>query len=420
LFYFKKIISYFDYYEYGEKKRNCGFAKLLVKDSEVTLEIHIKGLGSNVCRMCDIYTAGAKRSRLGRFMVERGTGCYSACFRAQDCDGRGLRIFDVTGFYIPFERDTYCETQWEWGEIPAAEGNEEEAKRIKSLLKKGREGAAEEVDEQNGLFGPGHSTQEEPAREAEPKEIVDGREKPGVIGIEDERADETKDVPEATWVGELEEDPEEDSEEALPPDASMDINLNPVPADTEAKEEYKEEKPDRLMEEKMATEREEAEDGQLHKAQLGEGVYPGQRRTGAQGKRPIQGELHVDKWKQLCATYPVCHPFDNGEDYISIAPKDFIILRKEYQNLVGNSFLLHSFYNYHHVILGKAGDGGEDFYYIGVPGIYFERDKKVAVMFGFEGFAQSVKGNGNRVTNRRGMPTVETGAFGYYMRKVEI
>lgn len=68
-------------------------------------------------------------------------------------------------------------------------------------------------------------------------------------------------------------------------------------------------------------------------------------------------------------------PFEDGEEYISIAPKDFIILRKEYQNLVSNSFLLHSFYNYHHVILGKAGKEDSDMYYIGVPGNYLDREK---------------------------------------------
>lgn len=132
----------------------------------------------------------------------------------------------------------------------------------------------------------------------------------------------------------------------------------------------------------------------------------------------FQETLHEDKWEQLCSVYPVCHPFQDGEDYISIAPKDFIILRKEYQNLVGNSFLLHSFYNYHHIILGKTGN--DDMYYMGVPGSYLDREKRVAVMFGFEGFAQSVRGNAEKTVERAGKPAVAAGAFGYYMRKVEI
>ena len=59
-------------------------------------------------------------------------------------------------------------------------------------------------------------------------------------------------------------------------------------------------------------------------------------------------------------------------------------------------------------------------FYIGVPGAYLEREKKVAVMFGFEGFALSERGNRARsmAGNRNG--NIETGAFGYYMRKVEI
>ena len=138
---------------------------------------------------------------------------------------------------------------------------------------------------------------------------------------------------------------------------------------------------------------------------------------------PLQERLHEDKWKQLCCLYPVCHPFGADEEYISIAPKDFVILRKEYQNLVSNSFLLHSFYNYHHVILGKSGDQNDEVFYIGAPGAYlWNGKKKVAVMFDLKALpCQS--GNSAPCCYRdagRRAGNIETGAFGYYMRKVEI
>ena len=95
--------------------------------------------------------------------------------------------------------------------------------------------------------------------------------------------------------------------------------------------------------------------------------------------------------------------------FLSVEPKDFIILRAPYQSLVNNSFLLHGFYNYRHMILGpdkEIGEGEGTCFYLGVPGTYFEREKMVAIMFGFEGF-------------ECGGP-VEVGKFGYYMRKVEL
>ncbi|HKM03789.1 MAG TPA: DUF6128 domain-containing protein [Lachnospiraceae bacterium] len=109
-----------------------------------------------------------------------------------------------------------------------------------------------------------------------------------------------------------------------------------------------------------------------------------------------------DKWQQLCKMFPIIHPLKNEKDYLSISPKDFVIFSKEYQKLVHNSFLLHGFYNYQHIILGRY----DEIYYLGVPGTYHEREAIVANMFGFEGF-ESVEEQ-------------ETGGFGYYMTKVNI
>lgn len=115
------------------------------------------------------------------------------------------------------------------------------------------------------------------------------------------------------------------------------------------------------------------------------------------------------KWDQLMHEYPQIHPFGDDRVFISIEPKDFIVLRASCQKLVNNSFLLHGFYNYRHLILGPdkelGGREGECFY-LGVPGTYFEREKMVAVMFGFEGFECT--------------GAVEIGKFGYYMRRVEL
>lgn len=115
------------------------------------------------------------------------------------------------------------------------------------------------------------------------------------------------------------------------------------------------------------------------------------------------------KWDQLMNDYPQIHPFGDERVFISIEPKDFIILHSSCQKLVNNSFLLHGFYNYRYLILGpdkEMGDGNGECFYLGVPGTYFEREKMVAVMFGFEGYECA--------------GPVEIGKFGFYMRKVEL
>ncbi len=109
-----------------------------------------------------------------------------------------------------------------------------------------------------------------------------------------------------------------------------------------------------------------------------------------------------DKWEQILSSYEQIHPYGDERVYVKIEPKDFIILPSQYQHLVNNSFLLHGFYNYRYVILGKEGD-----YYLGVPGVFYQREKMVALMFGFEAF-ECEDG------------VAEEGKFGYYLRKVEL
>lgn len=129
-------------------------------------------------------------------------------------------------------------------------------------------------------------------------------------------------------------------------------------------------------------------------------------------KRAEEKKLYTDKWEQLLHSYQTMNPFgkDNGK-YINITPQDFVILREEYQELVHNSFLLHGFYNYGHIILGKRAEQDKE-YYLGVPGTYHEREKMVAVMFGFEGFEVS--------GSKTGEKDIAPGSFGYYLRRVEL
>ena len=121
----------------------------------------------------------------------------------------------------------------------------------------------------------------------------------------------------------------------------------------------------------------------------------------------IMEPLHDNKWQQLCKEYPKVHPFPGKKNFLTISPEDFIILQQEYQKLVHNSFLLHGFYNYGHMILGKLSEEEEAPIYIGVPGVYYEREKQAARMFGFVGFESTEQ-------------PVQSGSYGYYMIEVKI
>ncbi|MBD5466573.1 MAG: hypothetical protein HDR21_00275 [Lachnospiraceae bacterium] len=135
-------------------------------------------------------------------------------------------------------------------------------------------------------------------------------------------------------------------------------------------------------------------------------TYPQNAEARRQHERHVTA-LSDDKWKQLCSIYPTVHPIGDDVDFIKITPVDFVVLRQEYQNLVRNSFLLHGYYNYNYILLGKYPDK----YYIGVPGIMHEQERIAAAMFGFVGFERAEAPKEQKENRDR---------FGYYMMEVGI
>ncbi|MCD7805842.1 MAG: hypothetical protein LUH19_00700, partial [Lachnospiraceae bacterium] len=103
-----------------------------------------------------------------------------------------------------------------------------------------------------------------------------------------------------------------------------------------------------------------------------ENETPGSVRETQEEKQPVH--LYADKWQQLCAIYPIVHPFGDARGYLSIEPRDFVILQERYQVMVQNSFLLHGFYNYRHLLLGRQRGEREMNYYLGVPGVLYEKE----------------------------------------------
>lgn len=85
--------------------------------------------------------------------------------------------------------------------------------------------------------------------------------------------------------------------------------------------------------------------------------------------------------------------------------------RKEWR-LANNSFLLHGFYNYHHLLYIE--DDGQ--IWIGVPGIYHEREKMAADAFGFPEFRRMADVSVELEENEKN--TYED--FGYWCRQVTV
>lgn len=110
-------------------------------------------------------------------------------------------------------------------------------------------------------------------------------------------------------------------------------------------------------------------------------------------------------WNQLQRRYAkvLAFDYDYGCEILSIKPQDIGILPRENWVYGNNSFLLHGYYNYRHLILARLENPeGEIRYLLGVPGHYFSNEKNLASMFGFPHFVLARK------------QPEENGRFGYW------
>ncbi len=86
--------------------------------------------------------------------------------------------------------------------------------------------------------------------------------------------------------------------------------------------------------------------------------------------------------------FPRIYPFEDNEisRCVKVEPKDIGALPSDTWILSNNSFLLHGYYCYHHLIFAEIKDRYGCRYIIGIPGIYHNRERFMARMFGFECF----------------------------------
>lgn len=130
-------------------------------------------------------------------------------------------------------------------------------------------------------------------------------------------------------------------------------------------------------------------------------------KTGGTGNQAPVDFLEEEKWEQLWKLYPRIRPFRDDREYLSVTPADFVMLPEGSYRNAHNSFLMHGFYRYHHLLLFRYEKKGEVIYYLGVPGNFHEQDRQVAVMFGFESFECAAE-------------PAQEGDFGYFLMRTEL
>ncbi len=419
----KKVV-YLSCLEFGSKVKRAGFIKVESQEGEWIFDMHISGMTECPERKYEIYAVDkvGEEYGIGSVFLHRGCG---------EWKWRGRRV-------------AFGKKETSGDEIARFAVKISENKTIEGRLQEiglgvGEKAAGNSVERARGAKESGWRKTGRPEfMAAEKWKEGDAVSKPSGIAISEDKKEGSKECQgkRIFLAGRREEG-----------------RINSREREGKQQEERQEEK----QEENKRWEERRPEEGRQR-----EGIGLGRRRrevyerteerTKEEGKRNSRGERGVrmeemilnNKWEQLRQMYPVIHPYEDEREYISIEPKDFVIMTGDYQHLANNSFLLHGFYNYRHIVLGREPVGEETVeaaeadknrawnerqrterdtgtremngirnedtmgdFYLGVPGVYYEREKMVALMFGFEAFECS----GGKA---------ESGKFGYYLRRVKI
>lgn len=462
-FYDRKIV-YLDYLERGAKVKNGGFVKWEARGETSRIQIHIRGLYPTdtlrgeiqLISREDVHTADNVK-------IDFGSGEYVGVWKNEDLAGTTVSFEECDGVQVKLSENRLLIGQWRKREalqekqpentltVPNA-AQENQPEDLSEVSKIRREiGEVRDEREENALADVGEPpiemveveaesavraeeealwTEEVSAEEksGEPEQKGGVREQENAIRASVEIKEEEAKRGNEPEVSAEEEGKKPEQESAL--EASAEIKEEEAKRRNEPKVSAREEEsaPERKSASESSVRMKEAErasDERKEKAPKWEnvprvaaraagGINSGkpERKKETEnksiGRNPqCRDLLSGDKWEQLNKQYPHIHPFGDAREYLSITPRDFVILSRKYQELVQNSFLLHGYYNYGHVILTRIKEKTEERFYLGVPGVYYTREKQAALMFGFEGF-------------EAGTEQAVDGGFGYYMKQVDI
>lgn len=119
-------------------------------------------------------------------------------------------------------------------------------------------------------------------------------------------------------------------------------------------------------------------------------------------------EQITESWQTILDKYPRLPLFTDSQllECVKIVPQDIGKLAIGNWKLGVNTFVSHGYYHYRYLMLGRVKFDSGECIVIGVPGVFTNKEKYLANMFGFDTFVPAKKSN------------VLTGNFGYWVSEV--
>lgn len=361
---YQRLVSYIYSYPEGVKGRNVGFAKALVHQGQFKLNISLRGVKTDSPEMFGIYMmvtdGGYRLIKLGECLVKMGQMEYSGIFNPDNINETGYGFKDICGLAVAREDARYDCMMSMW---------KDEDVTPDMLVFSGMD-AKKQVEARIVIKERMRQSDEEEKRQETAESSVVRQEMAGYNAAMKERGQSESGGQQPVQ-----------SESAMLAGKSEMVQTKQI-----------------VVEEQQIVQTKQAEVA-AESVTMPENI----KAAGAAAKIPaetqhLQQKAHranatqTDPFEKLFVRADYIDAFDDDYFYdcIEVSPEKLKCLNQNEIDIAGNSFLLHGYYNFRHILFGRVRDNLDNTkYFIGVPGMYCNRERYMASMFGFNNFKKS-------------------------------
>lgn len=361
---YQRLVSYIYSYPEGVKGRNVGFAKALVHQGQFKLNISLRGVKTDSPEMFGIYMmvtdGGYRLIKLGECLIKVGQMEYSGVFNPDNINETGYGFKDICGLAVAREDARYDCMMSMW---------KDEDVTPDMLVFSGMD-AKKQVEAGIVIKERMRQSDEEEKRQETAESSVVRQEMAGYNAAMKERGQSESGGQQPVQ-----------SESAMLAGKSEMVQTKQI-----------------VVEEQQIVQTKQAEVA-AESVTVPENI----KAAGAAAKIPaetqhLQQKAHranatqTDPFEKLFVRADYIDAFDDDYFYdcIEVSPEKLKCLNQNEIDIAGNSFLLHGYYNFRHILFGRVRDNLDNTkYFIGVPGMYCNRERYMASMFGFNNFKKS-------------------------------
>ncbi len=327
---------------------------------------------------------------VGSVSIAKGVGDARYAFETKELAGYGMAMDGMDGIYVPLDGSQYLASQWNEGTVENKRFlimEKEEAKQEKE--------ASKDMEEERASKRPGEiaetvrqnaqrsETQRQEGRQAEMQQQNAQRPE-----TQQQKAQQQKAQRQETQQQKAQQ--AEAQRQEMQQQKAQQAEVQRQEGRQAEMQQQKAQQPERLSE--------HAENGTetqpIHTTEL--------------PLEEFQEEMNWEKiFQKLRMKLELFFPFEGREiECVRMQLKDLQELPRRYWYIGNNSFLLHGFFNYRHILFGEMRENGKKTYLIGVPGVFQNQERIMAAMFGFPEFCTA------KTTDYK------TGNFGYWYRMI--